>query len=544
VTTLVVPPPDEEFWPTLGPQVCRFIEEFGVYGPGPLQGQPYRIEPEFRAQLYRAYEVFPENHPRAGRRRFKRVVLSMRKGTAKTEKAMQVCLAEVHPDGPVRCDGFDAYGNPVGRGVPSNPYIPLLAYAREQAEDLAYFVLKDIIEHSDLVDDFDIGEERILLLDDRGREAGKIAAMAGSPNARDGGRTTWQHFDETHRLYLPKLVEAHNTMQENIYKLVPADAWSMATTTAPEPGQGSVAEQDMHYAELVAAGKVSDPQLFFFHRQARDGAPLETPEQVREALVEASGPAVEWSADIDALVSHYFEPSCDQEYYKRVWLNWLQSSGMRAFDVIRWDELAHPEVYIPAGERVVVGFDGSRFNDATAVVVTAIKSGHQLLLGLWERDENDPEWEVDRDEVTARLETAFETWKVWRLYGDPPGWDTEFKTWQGRWGKRRVIEWWTNRHKPMAYALKGYREAMQAGDVGHDGDPAFRAHIANAVRANLNIVDEDEQPLWLIQKERRDSPKKIDAAMAGCLSWEARKDAVAEGKARERKGSKGAGGLW
>ena len=26
--------------------------------------------------------------------------------------------------------------------------------------------------------------------------------------------------------------------------------------------------------------------------------------------------------------------------------------------------------------------------------------------------------------------------------------------------------------------------------------------------------------MWLIEKERHDSPKKIDLAMAGCLSWE------------------------
>jgi hypothetical protein len=35
--------------------------------------------------------------------------------------------------------------------------------------------------------------------------------------------------------------------------------------------------------------------------------------------------------------------------------------------------------------------------------------------------------------------------------------------------------------------------------------------------------------MWTIQKDRHDSPRKIDLAMAGCLSWEARRDAIKAG---------------
>jgi phage terminase large subunit-like protein len=45
----------------------------------------------------------------------------------------------------------------------------------------------------------------------------------------------------------------------------------------------------------------------------------------------------------------------------------------------------------------------------------------------------------------------------------------------------------------------------------------------------LAFVDEDGKPMWTIQKERPDSPAKIDAAMAAVLAWEARNDAVAKG---------------
>ena len=58
-------------------------------------------------------------------------------------------------------------------------------------------------------------------------------------------------------------------------------------------------------------------------------------------------------------------------------------------------------------------------------------------------------------------------------------------------------------------------------------DPAglFAAHIANATKRRIDVKDEDGEPMWLIEKP--EPLRKIDAAMAGCLSWEARGDAIA-----------------
>src|SRR5437763_1179398 len=116
MTTLIVPPLEQEAWPTLGGQVCRFIEQHLIFGPGDLRGKPARVDREKRGLIYRAYEVFPQDHPKAGRRRFRRVTFSLRKGLAKTELAAWIAACELHPDGPARCDGFRD-GQPVGRGV-------------------------------------------------------------------------------------------------------------------------------------------------------------------------------------------------------------------------------------------------------------------------------------------------------------------------------------------------------------------------------------------------------------------------------------------
>lgn len=528
---LMVPALERRPWPTLGPELCDWIEANLTYGPGPLKGEPYVIEPEFRAELYRMYEVFPRGHERGGRRRFKRAGLSKRKGTAKTEKAAIITAAELHPEAPVRCDGFRRQGSvwvPVGRGVPSDPYIPMVAFTEEQSEDLAFGVLRVILGESPIADWFDIGLERILLLDSRGRAAGEARAMAAAPSSRDGARTTFQHFDETHHLVSPRQKRAHTTMLQNVFKLVVADAWSLETTTPGESGQHSVAEDTHQYAEAIAKGKVADPALFYVHRFAPKAMPLETPAEVRAALVEATGPAT-WSGDIDALVTHYFEPKTDQIYYKRVWLGQWDSGGHSAFDAGRWGELGTASK-IDAGRLVTLGFDGARRRDSTGLVVTDVLTGVQDVVGVWERPHDAADdWEVPAHEVDERMEWAFSNWSVWRLYADPPYWDEWVDAWAGRWGEARVVKWWTNQRKKMAYALRVYHEAMIDGTVSHTGHERFNEHIGNAVREDLMMRTEQDEPLWLIRKERPDSPSKIDLVMAGCLSWTARGDAIASG---------------
>jgi len=529
VATLLVPPLDEEPWPTLGDEVADWIEEHGRYGPGERVGEPYEVTPEFRAQLQRAYEVHPKGSRLAGRRRFKRCYLEERKGTAKTERAMLVAFAESHPDAPVRCDGFDAHGNPVGIGVKS-PYIPLMSYTVEQTEDLGFNVLRSIIEESDLAGDYDIGLERIVLLDKRGGQAGKIVPLAGSPAARDGARTTFQHFDEPHRMVLLRLMKAHTTMVENTYKRVGADPWTFYTSTAGDLGEESVARDIREYAEDIDRGDVEDPSLFFFSRFAPLDMPLETPEQVREYLLEASGPNASWSGDIDGLVSRWFEPKTDRPYYRRVWGNQWWSGAGRAVDAAQWADLARPKESVPGGTTITIGFDGSLSGDHTGIIGTVVATGHQFLIDHWAPTEDTP---VDRVAVDAAMTAAFERYDVWRAYCDPYRWEDQLATWEGRW-PRRVISWSTAAPK-MGDAVRLWRSAITSSDLTHDGDSTFAQHVRNAFLEKTRWTDDDGQPLHHLVKERKWSPNKIDLAVCAVLSWEARRDAVAAGITGQHK---------
>ncbi|WP_055527193.1 hypothetical protein [Streptomyces graminilatus] len=539
---LMVPAPDAEPWPTLGPQVCDLIEERAVHGPGALRGRPYVLDPEKRGLIYRWYEVYPQDHPRAGKRRFKRVGLSVRKGTAKTELAAAVAFAELHPDGPVRCDGFDADGEPVGVPV-SDPFIPMVAYTEEQTEELAYAALYVMVTEGPDGDLFDPGLDRIM----RWGGSGKAVPLASSPDSRDGARTTFQHFDETHRFTLPRHRGAHQTMLANIPKIMMFDPWSLETTTTYTPGEDSVAQGTHEFAELIAAGKSKDRTLCFFHREAtpKPDEDLSDDRQIRAAVREASGPSIaawpDFEGQVDAIVSLYNAPDTDRAYWERVWLNRRVQAGRQAFSVERWSELARPgQPLPPKGEKIVIGFDGAQFRDATALIATHLATGFQWSLGIWEcppgaNDDGGEAWECPEDEVDAVLVEAFGKWDVVRLYADPPYWEGMISRWKGRWGDKRVTEWWTNRLKAMAYSLKAYQGAMKSGALTHSGDPVYARHIANARRKMLKMLDEQGQPLWVIEKERHQSPLSMDGSMAGCLSWEAYRDAIKAGQNKPKK---------
>ncbi len=528
MSELIVPYNDKELYPTLGPLVCEWMETYLVFGPGDLRGLPLRLDKEQKRYIYHFYEIFPQDHPQAGRRRFKRCALSLAKGLRKTELAAFVAAAELHDEAPVRCGGW-SNGQPIGKPV-TDPFVPLVAYTEEQSDELCYGALKAILEESPIRNDFDIGYERII----RVNGDGKAVSLSAAPSARDGARTTFCVFDEVHWWTSVRLLQAHQTMMANLPKRMIADAWALEVTTASEPGAGSVAEATMNYAKTIKDGRMKDSRLFYYHRQASDEHDLETEEGARAAVIEASGTeAAKWR-DIESIVELWRDPTTDRAYWERVWLNRLVKSSHKAFDSVRWKEIAAKTSPVNPGDLITLGFDGAQFRDASGLVATHVETGYQWVMGEWECPfGKEGNWQVPVEEVDAVVDAAFNEYSVWRMYADPPYWQSWTAKWAGKYGSEKVIEWWTNRPKAMSYALEGFHTAITDGSLSHDGNSVLNRHISNAHRKDLPQRDEEGNPLWNIRKERHDSPNKIDVAMAAVLSWEARTDAIAAGALEE-----------
>lgn len=517
---LLVPAPDAEPWPSLGGHVCDWIEERLVHGPGDVLGEPVDLTDEMRLFLWRAYELYPRGHELEGRRRFKRATFSRRKGAAKTELAAWLAIAELDDEAPVRFDGWDAKGDPVGRGL-RDPYIPMMAVTEEQSSDLAYGAAVAILERCELGNKYLVGVEEIK---PRALSArGLMRAMASAPSARDGARTTFQHFDEPHHFTSSRLKLAVAMMERNVPKRAGADAWSLYTTTMYAPGEDSVAEDVHKYAQAVEAGQVEDPRLLFDHLQAAESHKLDTAGGLKAAIVEASGDAIGWT-DVDAIAAQFRDPTVDKNELRRYWLNQPRRSSRRwlAEDVV--EARVAPRV-VPDGTEVVLAFDGSYARDSTALIGATVEARpYVFVVELWERPPNAARWRTPRLAVEDAIEAALERWTVLELAPDPPGWHREIEDWEDTYGET-VVRFETNQPSRMGPATDAFEQAIRGeGDPDDsnaerifglelDGDARLLRHIGNAIAVKRG-------PHVLIRKESHDSPLKIDAAVGAIVAYD------------------------
>lgn len=162
-------------------------------------------------------------------------------------------------------------------------------------------------------------------------------------------------------------------------------------------------------------------------------------------------------------------------------------------------------------ERVVLAFDGSASGDSTALVGCTL-DGHLWVEGLWENP-GDPRWRVPRAEVDMAVQMAFQKYDVAELACDPWGWRSEIEDWSKRHGERHVLEWNTAHAQRMAPATDRLYQAVATKAVTHDGDPRLALHVAHCIAKRTPMGD-------LVSKDKRGSPRKIDAAVAAIVAFD------------------------
>jgi len=162
-------------------------------------------------------------------------------------------------------------------------------------------------------------------------------------------------------------------------------------------------------------------------------------------------------------------------------------------------------------ERIVLAFDGSASGDSTALVGCTL-DGHLFVVGLWENP-GDPRWRVPREDVDRAVDVAFARYDVAELACDPWGWRSEIEAWAKRHGERRVVEWNTAHAARMAPATDRLYQAVVTHAVTHDGDARMAAHVAHCIAKRTPMGD-------LVSKDKRGSPRKIDAAVAAIVAYD------------------------
>lgn len=508
-------------FPTLGYQVADWIEERCAIPDREFVGDPYLLTDEQLNFLLHFYRLDPTSGEFVY---YRGAQLTRPQKWGKGPLSAAVICAEA--EGPVLFAGWDANGEPVGKSW-TTPLIQVTAVAEDQTENV-YSALLPMIELGALHGEIeDTGLGRINL-----PGGGKIEPVTSRGLTRRGQRITFAVQDQTESwLHANGGRSLADNQRRNLGGM--GGRW-LSTPNAWDPVEDSVAQytsEEEH--EGVYHDDVDPPESLSIRNKAERRRALKVVygDAVAGRRNGEKGVITPWinldriEAEILALLNR------DAAQAERFFLNRKRAPESAAFDGPRWDGLA-TDYEAGAGSLIVVGVDGARFVDALALIATEIETGHQWPIGIWERPENAPDgYEHPFDEVDGAMEEAFERFEVWRVYVDPGSAtgniDYLMEKWQGRWGEKKVVPWFMHRPRQTAFAVANFTEAINAGDLSHDGDEDFTRHVKNAVRWKITAKDDEGRPMHVIGKDRPDSPRKIDGAAAAVLSWEARGDAIA-----------------
>lgn len=518
--------------PTLGYRVLDWIAEM-LAAPDRADYEPLTLTREQAQFVLNFYAL----DPATGRRRYRRGVLSRPKGWGKSPVLAALAAAEALAD--VVPAGWDAEGEPVGRPWSSvrTAWVQLAAVSEDQTRN-AWDPLLEMLREGPVLDAYPGLEpmETFVALPGTGR----IEFVTSAATSREGNRPVFAVLDQTEE-WRPSNggVRLAATVRRNLGKTGGA---SIESPNAYEPGAGSVAEASAEYARRIADGGARDDGLLWDHREAPAGTDMSDEASLLEGLAFVYGESAETAGgwvDLERLVREVWDPATDPQDARRFYLNQITHASDAWLSQPEWAGCTDATKVVADREVITVGFDGSRrrargVTDATALIGCRVSDGHLFEIGVWEQPTGPVglDWQVPVLEVEAALHMAFDRWSVVGCFADPAKWESYLAAWEAKYHARlRVrasrdhpMHWWMTggRSALIVRALEQFHGAVVDGELTHDGSYALTRHVLNARRRPKRSGVE-------IAKEHPDSARKIDAAVAAVLAWQARLAAVAAG---------------
>ena len=250
---------------------------------------------------------------------------------------------------------------------------------------------------------------------------GQIEAITSSPRALEGKRPSLSVLNES-QAWL-RANDGHGmaeVIRRNAAKSNDGSARTMEICNAHLPGEDSVAERTY---EAWRASNGDVPGLMYDALESPPVPDLSDVEAVKAGLRAARGDS-RW-LDVDRLAAEVADPTTPEHVARRFYLNEIvKVRAERWMDMDAWDAADTGEA-IPAGATVVLGFDGSRTGDSTALVAaTVVVDGpaHLDVAALHENTAGDPGWEVDMEAVMEDVREACKRWRVVEIAADLTYW--------------------------------------------------------------------------------------------------------------------------
>lgn len=453
-----VPPLDLAGWPRdRAKRRERFIREYVVTPKGHGALQPMRLRP-WQTEIVRgAYAPG-----------IRTALVSLPRGNGKSALASALAVAELF----------------VG---PPSAEVLVVASDERQAR-IVMNMAKRMIELSpDLVERTHVYKDRIEVPEN----GSVLAPLPADPSALHGWSPSLLVVDELH-VVRPETWEAVTSATGKM----PESLTLAISTPATTP--------DCVMWSLVEHGrKGDDPSFYLKEFMAPEGCATDD----RKAWA-AANPALNDFLSEDGLASA--QRTLREPTFRQLRLGMWVSGSESWLPFGLFDQRVDGDRRVGKRDRVVLAFDGSASGDSTALIGCTVDDHHLFVVGLWENP-GDPRWRVPRSDVDAAVDMAFHDFDVLELAADPWGWRSEIEGWADRHGEKKVLEWNTAHAGRMAPATDRMYQAIATGEVSHDGDARMASHFAHCIAKRTPQGD-------LVSKDKRGSPRKIDAAVAAIVA--------------------------
>lgn len=521
---------------TLGWQILNWLAEYVRSPGGDHAGQMFLPTLE-QARFILWWYAVDEN----GRFVYRSGVLRRMKGWGKDPLAAALALAELC--GPVAFSHFDSDGNPVGRPRHA-AWVSIAAVSQEQTKNT--FSLFPIMISKELKADFGLEVNKTIIYSASG---GRIEAVTSSPHSMEGNRPTFVIENET-QWWLENVQghEMHGIIEGNVRKHPGGNSRILSICNAHVPGEESVAEKAYEAWQAVESGQAVDVGLLYDALEAPSDTPVsEIPplsvdpvgyeeglQRLREGLEVARGDSV-W-LDIDSIIESVLDVRNSVTESRRKFLNQVNASEDSWIAPTEWDR-CQADVKLLPGDRIALGFDGSKSSDMTALVACRIDDGAVFPIKVW-NPANYPTGEIPRDDVDALVHFCFSRYEVVAMRADVREFEAYIDQWSAKYRKKMVVN--ASPSNPLAFDMRGnlkrfaldcerFLDAVLEGDLTHNGSAVLRTHVLNAHR-NPTTYDAVS-----IRKATKESSRKIDAAVAAVLAFGARQEVLMSKKNRSKK---------
>src|SRR5688572_30829501 len=175
---------------------------------------------------------------------------------------------------------------------------------------------------------------------------------------------------------------------------------------AYRPGEDSVGQR---VREGYDATQGDDPEyadfgLLYDSLEAPPDAPL-TAEAAPSVVRSIAGDSI-WldTRPNGRIVKSILNPANPPSESRRKWYNQIVAAEDALVSPQEWDAHADKSIHVATNERLFLFFDGSKSDDATALVGCRESDGHLIQLGCWQKPprlKRQDAWVVDREKVDA-----------------------------------------------------------------------------------------------------------------------------------------------